>query len=167
MAKIGDVITAGNNKAFTVGRTDTGGLADLPSHHLALVSGPITAALTTISDSGRFQITPVWVGDDGHHLELNTARGRLKDRNLRSNGRVGLLFVDPDNAFHWMSIEGQVVDVIDEDDPERGHLATQSIDTLAALYIGQHPYPNRDPSGTEVRVLFKVEPTRILTFGAP
>lgn len=167
MAQIGDVIPAGKVGAFTVGEAAQGGLADLPGQHRSLIDGPVTAALATVSDRGRFQVTPVWVGHDGEHLELNTARGRLKDRNLRSNGRIAILFVNPDNAFHWMSIDGRVVDVIDEDDPERGHLATQSIDDLADTYLGIRPYPNRDPSGAEVRVLFKVEPTRILTFGAP
>jgi PPOX class probable F420-dependent enzyme len=165
MAKISEVIPAGEERAFTVGDTTPGGLADLPVHHLALIDGPVTAALTTVGDNGRFQITPVWVGRDGDLVELNTVRGRLKDRNLRSNGRVALLFVDPDDAYHWMSIEGQVVEVIDEDDDERGHLATESIDSLSKLYINQHPYPYRDPAGGEVRVLFKVEPVKILTFG--
>ena len=61
---------------------------------------------------------------------------------------------------------GSQVEIIDEDDKNKGHLATQSIDSLAKRYVNQTPYPFRDPKG-EVRVLYKVEPTRILTFGNP
>lgn len=167
MAKISDVIVAGKEGSFTVGDSDQGGLSDLPDYHLQLLDGPVTAALCTIGNNGRFQLTPVWVGHDGTHLELNTKRGRLKDKHLRTNGKVAVLLVNPDDAYHWISIDGEVVDVIDEDDPERGHLATESIDSLAQLYINQFPYPYRDPAGGEVRVLFKVLPTRILTFGHP
>ena len=112
------------------------------------------------------QVTPVWVGNDGTYLELNSVRGRKKDRNLRKNGKVTLLLMNPKNPYHWMSINGKVVDIIDEDDKARGQLATQSIDSLAQRYVNQTPYPFRDPRG-EVRVLYKVDPIQILTFGTP
>jgi|SRR5689334_4939533 len=166
MASMGEVITPGNEKAFTVQNKKSGALNDLAPQYKKLLSDPVTASLTTMDDAGNMQVTPVWVGNDGAHIELNSARGRLKDRNLRSNGKVSLLFMNPANPYHWMSIDGKVVDIIDEDDKTRGHLATQSIDSLAKRYVNQTPYPFRDPKG-EVRVLYKVEPTRILTFGNP
>jgi PPOX class probable F420-dependent enzyme len=130
------------------------------------LTDPVTASLTTVNDKGEMQVTPVWVGNDGTYIELNSVRGRKKDRNLRRNGRVTLLFLNPQNPYHWMSLDGKVVDIIDEDDKARGELATKSIDSLALRYVNQTPYPFRDPQG-EVRVLYKVEPTQILTFGAP
>ncbi len=165
-ATIGDVITPGNEKAFTVKNRKAGSLKDLPPQYKQLLSDPVTASLTTVSDKGEMQVTPVWVGNDGTYLELNSARGRLKDRNLRANGKVTLLLMNPKNPYHWMSINGKVVDIIDEDDKARGDLATKSIDSLAVRYVNQTPYPFRDPKG-EVRVLYKVEPTQILTFGNP
>ena len=165
-ATIGDVITPGSENAFTVKSRKPGSLADLAPQYKQLLSEPVTASLTTISDRGEMQVTPVWVGNDGTYIELNTVRGRLKDRNLRSNGRVTLLLMNPKNPYHWMSINGKVVDIIDEDDEGRGHLATESIDALGLRYVNQTPYPFRDPKG-EIRVLYKVEPTQILTFGNP
>ncbi len=165
-ATIGDVITPGNEKAFTVKNNKSGALKDLPAQYKQLLSDPVTASLTTVSDKGEMQVTPVWVGNDGTYLELNSARGRLKDRNLRANGKVTLLLMNPKNPYHWISINGKVVDIIDEDDKARGDLATKSIDSLAVRYVNQTPYPFRDPKG-EVRVLYKVEPTQILTFGNP
>lgn len=166
MTTIGDVITPGQDKAFTVKDKRPGALKDLAPQYQQLLTEPVTASLTTIDDQGRMQVTPVWVGNDGTHLELNSVRARKKDRNLRSNGKVTLLFVNPKNPYHWMSINGKVVDIVDEDDKTRGHLATNSIDSLALRYVNQTPYPFRDPKG-EVRVLYKVEPTEILTFGNP
>jgi PPOX class probable F420-dependent enzyme len=165
-ATLGDVITPGNEKAFTVKNKKSGALKDLPAQYKQLLSDPVTASLTTVSDKGEMQVTPVWVGNDGTYLELNSARGRLKDRNLRANGKVTLLLMNPKNPYHWISINGKVVDIIDEDDKARGDLATKSIDSLAVRYVNQTPYPFRDPKG-EVRVLYKVEPTQILTFGNP
>lgn len=163
---IGDVITPGHEKAFTVKDTKPGGLEDLAPQYRQLLTEPVTASLTTIGDDGEPHVTPVWVGNDGSCLELNSVRGRKKDRHLRSNGKVALLFLNPKNPYHWMSINGRVIDIVDEDDKARGHLATQSIDSLAKRYVNQTPYPFRDPKG-EVRVLYKVEPTHILTFGNP
>jgi hypothetical protein len=64
-----------------------------------------------------------------------------------------------------MAIPGVCEDFIDETDPERGHLATESIDSLGQLYLNQFPYPFRDPKG-EVRVLIRVFPVRIQVFGS-
>jgi len=163
---VGDVITPGKAKAFTVKDKKAGSLKDLPPQYKQLLSDPVTACLTTLSSKGEMQVTPVWVANDGTFLELNSARGRLKDRNLRANGKVTLLFMNPKNPYHWMSINGKVVEIIDEDDKARGNLATKSIDALALRYVNQTPYPFRDPAG-EVRVLYRVEPTQILTFGNP
>lgn len=161
-----DVITPGNEKAFTVKDRKPGSLRELAPQYKQLLTDPVTASLTTVSDKGEMQVTPVWVGNDGTHIELNSVRGRLKDRNLRSNGKVTLLLMNPKNPYHWMAIHGKVVDIIDEDDKTRGHLATQSIDSLGLRYVNKTPYPFRDPNG-EVRVLYKVEPIQILTFGNP
>jgi hypothetical protein len=52
-----------------------------------------------VSDKGAMQVTPVWVGNDGTYIELNSVRGRLKDRNLRGNGQVSLLLMNPANPL--------------------------------------------------------------------
>src|SRR5215831_6610865 len=139
MSAIGTVITPGNEKAFTVKDRKPGGLQDLAPQYKKLLNDAVTASLTTVNDKGELQVTPVWVGNDGRYIELNTARGRLKDRNLRSNRQVALLFLNPANPYHWMSINGKVVDIIDEDDKARGELATKSIDALALRYVNQTP----------------------------
>ncbi len=165
--EIRESITPGNENSFTVGRRSrAGSLSELPEVHRALLGDDlaVTAALATVSPSGRPQLTPVWFSHDGTHLNLNSARGRVKDRNLRARRIVSLLVIDPKDPYHWLAIDGEVEDVIDEDDPDRGHLATENADAHSEKYMGVRPYPLRDPKG-EVRVLYKVRPTKILTFG--
>lgn len=163
---IQEVITPGKEKAFTVGKSSNASLADLDPIYMQLLEGAVTAALATVNSKGEPQLTPVWVNHTGELINLNSVRGRLKDRNMRQNPEVCLMFMNPQNPYHWMTIWGKVERVIDEDDPTDGHLATESIDDLAELYLGQRPYPLRDPKG-ETRVLYQVRATRIQTFGQP
>jgi PPOX class probable F420-dependent enzyme len=155
-------------KAFTVGESKQElKLQDLDPVYRQLLETGVTAALATINKQGQPQLTPVWVNHDGEYINLNSVRGRLKDRNLRNRPELCLMVMNPKNPYHWMTVWGKVEQIIDEDDAQNGSLATNNIDDLAQLYLGQRPYPFRDPSGSEVRVLYKVRPTRVQTFGQP
>lgn len=166
--EIGKVNPPGQAGSFQVGdRKRATNLTDLPDSHRALLEGPVTASMATLNQSGTIQLTPVWVGADDTHLLLNSVRGRLKDRNLRARPQVSLLFVNPDNPYHWMSIVGHVDEIIDEDDPARGREATDSINSFSKAYLNQDVYPLRDPSGDEVRSLYRVLPEKTVLFGAP
>jgi PPOX class probable F420-dependent enzyme len=160
-----DVIMPGSENAFEVGqRGQLASIADLPAVHRALLEKPVTAALATINADGLPHLTPVWVSHDGTHLLLNTKKGRRKDQNMRKRPDVRLLCLDPQNPYHWISVHGRVEQVLEETDPTRGREATRHIDDMAERYLGTRPYPLRDPRG-EVRVLFKVKPTYVMTFG--
>jgi predicted pyridoxine 5'-phosphate oxidase superfamily flavin-nucleotide-binding protein len=56
------------------------------------------AHVATLMPGGGPQVTPVWCDYDGTLVWLNSARGRLKDKNLRRDKRVALSIQDPDNA---------------------------------------------------------------------
>jgi PPOX class probable F420-dependent enzyme len=111
----------------------------------ALLDSPVTATLACLNASGTIHQSPVWVDTDGCHILLNTVRGRFKDRNSRARPRLSLMFTDTADPYRWMSIQGQVADVIDEDDPHDGHAATESINAMSAKYLGEATYPLRDP----------------------
>jgi PPOX class probable F420-dependent enzyme len=163
---IDDMILPGNEKSFTVGtRMEATSLSDLHPFFRALLEKPVTASVATINADGRPQLTPNWCTHDGTYLYLNSVRDRLKDRNIRARPDVTVMLMNPENPYHWMTIYGTVEHIIEEDDPQTGHLATESIDALANKYVGVTPYPFRDPRG-EVRVRYKVKPTYIITFGA-
>jgi PPOX class probable F420-dependent enzyme len=95
-------------------------------------------------------VTPVWFDYSDGILRVNTARGRVKARNLRKGARVALAIVDPDNPYRHVQIRGRVRDVKEEG-------ASRHIDSLARKYLGQDKYPYARPG--EVRVLCEIEPT--------
>ena len=113
--------------------------------------------LVTLDSDGSPQSTPVWGSTDGTHVTVNTAKGRAKDRNMRSDGRVALSATNPENPYEMVEIRGKVVDIVD------GQAAEDDIDNLAEKYLGQRPYPYRTPD--EQRVIFKIEPTYIGGYG--
>jgi len=162
-----EVITPGSPKAFSVGqRTEATTIANLDPIYSLLLETPVTASVATISANGTPQLTPNWCEHNGTYVFLNSVLGRLKDRNLRVRPDVTIMLVNPQNPYHWMTIYGQVAEIIEETDPKRGHEATESIDRLAKKYLNTTPYPMRAEGG-EVRVLYKVRPLRIQTFGKP
>ena len=63
---------------------------DIPVSHLDLVDCPPVAALTTLMHDGSPQTSPVWVERDNGHIVFNTAKGRVKERNMRRDPRIGL-----------------------------------------------------------------------------
>jgi PPOX class probable F420-dependent enzyme len=114
------------------------------------------AHLATVGPDGSPQVTPVWVDFDGTHVRINTARGRVKERNLRRTPRVALSVQDPDNPYRYVQIRGRVVEMT-----EQG--ADAHIDALARKYLGQERYPYRQPG--EVRVMVKILPERVQGMG--
>ena len=122
-------------------------LADLEDKYRTLLEGQVTCTLATMMPSGRPQLTPIWVAHDGTHILVNTKKGRVKDDNMRTRPQVSIMAVNPENPYHWMTINGSVVDMIEETDPERGHEATTNVNALSKRYIDQDPYPLRDPRG--------------------
>ena len=66
------------------------------------------AHVATIGAGGKPQVTPVWVDYDGTHIRFNTARGRVKDRNLKKNPQVALSIQDPDNPYRYVQVRGRV-----------------------------------------------------------
>lgn len=145
-------------------RLSLASLAQLDPRHLALLDRPLVACFAATRAKGPPHLSAVWVMHDDTHLYVNTARGRVKDRLVRRRPDVSLMVVDPEDTSHWISVEGRVDEIIDEDEPTRGHLATDSIDALSEMYVGVRPYRYRT-SKEEVRVRLRIQPARIVTFG--
>jgi PPOX class probable F420-dependent enzyme len=112
--------------------------------------------LATVGRDGRPQITPVWCDFDGTYVRINTARGRVKDRNLKANPVVALSAQDPDNPYRYVQVRGRVAEMT-----EQG--ADAHIDALAKKYTGLDKYPHRQPG--EVRVIAKIKPESVQGMG--
>src|SRR5262245_30465702 len=128
----------------------------IPDKYLDLFKKKAFASLGTIMPDGSPQVTPVWCDFDGEHVLFNTARGRVKDKNLQREPRVSLAIVDPDNPYRYLEVRGRIVERT-----EQG--ADDHIDKLAKKYLDLEKYPGRQPG--EVRVIYKVKPERFSMMG--
>ena len=73
--------------------------------------GKALAHLGTVMPDGAPQVTPVWFDYDGRVFRVNSARGRVKDRNMRRDPAVALSIVDPGNPYRYVGVRGRVVDI--------------------------------------------------------
>jgi PPOX class probable F420-dependent enzyme len=130
--------------------------AEIPEAFKDILSKRAFAHLTTLMPDGSPQATPVWWDLDGAHIRINSAKGRLKDKNMRREKRIALSIQDPDNAYRYVAIRGEVVEITE-------HGADAHIDALAKKYLDKDRYPFRAPG--EVRVIYKIRPDKISTSG--
>jgi PPOX class probable F420-dependent enzyme len=131
-------------------------MASIPDSHTDLLQKKAFGHLATVNADGSPQVTPVWLDSDGTNLILNTAKGRVKAKNLERNSRVALSIPDPDNPYRYLGIQGQVVELT-----ENG--ADAHIDKMAKKYLGKDVYPWRKPG--EVRLLAKIKLEKVHTMG--
>jgi PPOX class probable F420-dependent enzyme len=123
----------------------------IPDKFLDLVSNTkkAFANIATVMPDGSPQVTPVWFDYTGGRIRINTAKGRVKERNMKEGTKVALCIMDPDNPYRYIQVRGKVAKV-----SETG--ADAHIDSLAKKYIGQDRYPWHQPG--EVRVTCEIEP---------
>lgn len=165
--RISSIGTPGSGYDFELGQPEQGtSIDDLDPVYQQLIDGPITVTLATQA-SDRVQLNAMWfeASPDRSQVHINTVKGRAKDRHMRATGSASISAINPENPYHWVTLYCDVDSVVNESDPEHGHLATESIDRLAKLYLGADEYPLRVEG--EERALFRLNPTKIVTFGAP
>lgn len=112
----------------------------------------VFAYLATVMDDGSPQVTPVWFNSDDKYILINTAVGRVKDRNMKARPRVAICIADPNNPYRYVQIRGKVIEFTTEG-------ANEHIDTLAWKYRGIRKYDNYQP-GMQ-RIIFKILPESI------
>jgi PPOX class probable F420-dependent enzyme len=126
----------------------------IPESYIDLIKDETKAfaCLATIMKDGSPQLTPVWFNTDGTHILINSAKGRVKDRNMRRNSSVALVIVDPKDPYRYLQIRGKVVEITCLGGQEH-------IDTLAYKYKGLKKYSSGSPD--EIRVTYKILPENI------
>lgn len=128
----------------------------IPEKYLDLLKKPAFASLGTLMRDGSPQVTPVWVDFDGKYVRVNSALGRVKDKNMRRDPRVSLSIQDPENPYRYLEIRGKVEEIT-----QNG--ADDHINKLSQKYLGKPEYPYRQPG--EVRVVYKIAPQKINSMG--
>ena len=132
-------------------------MADIPTAYLDLLQQKKSfASLATVMADGSPQVTPVWFDYTNGVIRVNSAKGRTKTRNMREGAQVALSIMDPDNAYRYIQVRGEVTKVT-----EQG--ASAHIDSLAKKYIGKDKYPWSRRG--EVRVTFEITPNAVQAMG--
>ncbi len=117
-----------------------------------LIEDKNLAFVATLMKDDSPQITPVWIDLVDGIILVNTAQGRVKQRNVSRDPRVAISIVDRTNPYNMVTIQGHVIEqTIDG--------ADSHIDKMAKKYLGVEKYPFAAPG--EKRILLKIEPTKI------
>ena len=124
----------------------------IPDKYRDLFNKRAFASLATVMPDGRPQVTPVWVDYMHGKVLVNSAKGRVKVRNMKAGSPVAISITDPDNPYRYVQIRGKVTRVTEDG-------ASQHIDKMAKKYLDKDKYPFAKPG--EVRVLFEIEPTAV------
>jgi PPOX class probable F420-dependent enzyme len=132
-------------------------MAAIPEQYLDLLQPPkkAFADIATVQPDGTPQVTPVWFDYTGGKVRVNTAKGRVKARNLKEGAAVALSIMDPDNPYRYIQVRGKVSHVTE--DGARAH-----IDALSHKYLGKD-YPFSQPG--EVRVMIEIDPAAFQVMG--
>jgi PPOX class probable F420-dependent enzyme len=127
-------------------------MAALPEELVPFVLEANYAAAATVNADGSPQLTVVWVDYDGENVVFNTAAGRAKPRNIERGSLVSVLVFDGPDFNRWVSVTGPAEI---EEDSDRAHA-----DKLAQKYAGRERF-----GGTEQRLIVRVRPDRVTTYG--
>ncbi len=119
------------------------------------LNDPNFGFLADLMEDGWPHVSPVWVDVEGDVVLVNTAAGRLKERNVRRDPRVALSVADADDPYERVEIRGRVVRFT------HGERAVEHINELHRKYRpwSKEPYPL--PPGQE-RVILHIEPVAVV-----
>lgn len=118
-----------------------------------IFEGKNFAYVSSLMKDGSPQVTPTWVDIENGTILVNTAIGRLKQKNVSRDNRVALAIADQNNPYDMVTVRGKVVEQI------TGKRAEEHIDKLARKYLGKDKYPFRTPE--EKRVILKIRPDKV------
>lgn len=117
------------------------------------------AFLATVNKDGSPQVTPVWIDlvkdntGGGRIILVNTAKGRLKHKNVSRDPRVSISMIDSEtNPYSMITIKGKVIEQTTDG-------ANRHIDNLAKRYLSTETYPAH--SADIERIILKIEPEKI------
>lgn len=122
----------------------------IPDSHLDLLHKKSFARVATVMPDGSPQVTPVWIDYDGQYVLINSARGRVKDRNMQPGAKVAIEISDPDDPYRYMQIRGHVAEVTTDG-------AEEHINSLSHKYRGK----DYDYRPGEVRVIYRISPDKL------
>lgn len=149
------------------GRSSIDSLNDLDPIYKRLLDEPVAAVISVIAGDGRPSLTPMWFDYAEDKVLINVAEHRKKTSWIQNNPEISLILVNPENAYHWVSMKVTKTTEIHEDGPD-GTRAKDHVDKIWRKYTGgDGEYGLRDPSGGERRILLECQVDKVSTFGKP
>lgn len=124
----------------------------IPEQARSLFTNKNFAFFSTLMKDGSPQVSPVWVDIEGDEIIVNTAEGRVKQRNVSRDPRVAISVADSANPYTVVTVQGRVV-------KQTAEGADQHIDQMAKKYLGMDKYPGRAPG--EKRILLRIRPEKV------
>ncbi len=124
----------------------------IPDSHKDLLTDEARALayLATLMPDGTPQLTPLWFNTKDEYIVVNSAKGRVKDRNMRVRPEVALVIQDRKIDTRYIQIRGRVVAIT-----ENG--ADLNIEDLSMKYDRQHWTPVEG----QVRVMYMILPEHV------
>ena len=125
----------------------------IPDSHRDLLKdeGSAYAYLSTLMTDGSPQLTPLWFNTQGEYILINSAKGRVKDINMRARPQVAMLITDPKDPFYcYLQIRGRVVDIIEEGADEHINLLSLKYDHKPWKLVAR-----------QTRVIYKILPEKV------
>jgi PPOX class probable F420-dependent enzyme len=110
------------------------------------------AFLGTLMKDGSPHVTPVWIDIVDNTILINTAEGRIKQKNVSRDPRVSISLTDYENPYSMVTIRGQVIGQTSDG-------ANEHIDKLAKKYLNTDKYPGH--SSNIKRVILRIRPEKI------
>ena len=128
----------------------------IPESHINLLKDETKAFgfLATLMKDGSPQLTPIWFNTDGTYILINSARGRVKDKNMHRDQRIAMVIIDPNDSYRYIQVRGKIVEITTQG-------AREHIDQLSKKYTGRDKYVSGSPG--EIRVTYKILPLSIST----
>lgn len=128
-------------------------MKSIPKSHRDLLKdeSPAFAYLATVMADGSPQLTPLWFNTDGEYILINSAKGRVKDKNMRARPQVAILISDPKDPYRYIQIRGRVIEITEEG-------ADEHINRLNMKY---HNGEQWKPRPGQVRVIYKIRPEKV------
>src|SRR5215218_3285134 len=108
----------------------------MPVEVVDFLSRPNHATISCVRPDGQPVSVPTWYMVEGGLIVVNMDAGRKRLDWLRADPRISLSAMDPDDWITHVSVQGRVVELIDD-------LDLADIDRIATHYTGR-PYRVRD-----------------------
>lgn len=108
----------------------------VPAAVAEFLAQPNYATISTLRADGQPVSVPTWYMYENGRILVNMDEGRKRLEYLRHDPRVSLSAMDPQDWITHVSIQGRVVEFVDDPD-------LTDIDRISAHYTG-HPYHQRD-----------------------